>query len=114
MQHGGRSLTILTVLSRRFRRKVKNDNTVSVNNHAIQLLPTKTRKHFVKADVDVHLRLDGSWHVLHREYGNIPCKEIIDARWLAPLQSAKPASEARAHQGVTNLFCRKGDIIMLQ
>jgi transposase len=107
-------LDIRNVLSRRFRRKVRNDNTISVNNHAIQLLPTRTRRHFVKAEVDVHLWLDGSWHVLHRDYGNIPCKEIIDARWLAPIQSAKPASEARAHQGVTNLSCRKGDIFMLQ
>jgi transposase len=65
---------LLNILCKRFERKVTNDNTVSVKKEIIQLLPTKTRRHFVKASVWVNLWIDGTWHVIHPTYGEIPCK----------------------------------------
>ena len=67
------------VLCRRFQRTVNNDNTVSVNGHIIQIHPLRTRLSFVKARVTVNLWLDGSWHVLHEKYGELPCDELQTA-----------------------------------
>jgi len=53
-------LDIHNIICKRFLRKVGNDNTVSVNGQIIQLLPIKTRRHFVKASVYINLWLDGS------------------------------------------------------
>lgn len=68
------------ILCRRVVRTVNKDNTVSVNGQIIQILPTRTRLSFVKAKVIVNLWLDGSWHVLHAEHGELPCKLIPGAR----------------------------------
>lgn len=64
------------ILCRRFQRKVTNDNVVSVKSQILQLLPTRTRRHFVKATVWVNLWIDGSWHVIHPLHGEIPCKPV--------------------------------------
>lgn len=64
------------ILCRRFQRKVTNDNAVSVKSQTIQLLPTRTRRHFVKATVWVNLWTDGSWHVIHPLHGEIPCEPV--------------------------------------
>lgn len=53
-------LNINNILCRRYERKVKNDNTVSVNGQIIQLLPTKTRRHFVRTSVIINHWLDRS------------------------------------------------------
>jgi len=73
-------LNIHNIICKRFLRKVNNDNTVSVNGQIIQLLPTKTRRHFVKASVYINLWLDSSWHVFHPDYGEIPCEPITGMR----------------------------------
>jgi transposase len=65
------------ILCTRYQRKVNNENTVSVKGQIIQLLPTKTRRHFVKASVTVNYWTDGSWHVFHKNYGEIPCEPIL-------------------------------------
>jgi len=64
------------ILCTRYQRKVNNDNTISVKGQIIQLLPTKTRRHFVKASVTVNHWTDDSWHVFHETYGEIPCEPI--------------------------------------
>jgi len=78
------------ILCRRFQRRVNNDNTVSVHGRIIQLHPLRTRLSFVKARVTVNLWLDGSWHVLHERYGELPCHE---------LQTASPARAAVTQGG---------------
>jgi hypothetical protein len=75
---------IRNILCKRFIRTVTNDNTVSVNRHSIQLLPTRRRSHVVHAKVAVNLWTDGSWHVLHPTEGDVPCVQL-DAK------SARPA-----------------------
>jgi transposase len=62
------------ILCRRYQRTVNNDNTISVDGEIIQLLPTASRLHLVKAKVIVNRWLDGSWHIYHREAGEVPCK----------------------------------------
>ena len=69
-------LDIRNTLCKRFHRTVKNDNTISVAAHIIQLLPTAQRRHFVKAKVKVNQWIDGSWHVFHPQYGDLPCTLI--------------------------------------
>jgi len=58
-------------------RVVNKDNTVSVAGRIIQIHPTRTRLSFVKAKVTVNHWLDGSWHVLHNQYGALPCEELV-------------------------------------
>lgn len=70
---------IRNILCRRFQRTVKNDNTISVNGQIIQLLPTRSRPHFVRAKVTLNLWVDGSWHVFHPTVGELPC-ELIEKR----------------------------------
>jgi hypothetical protein len=53
---------------------VNNDNTISVDGQIIQLLPTASHLHLVKAKVIVNRWLDGSWHIYRREVGEVPCK----------------------------------------
>lgn len=65
------------ILCRRFIRVVNKDNTVSVAGQIIQIHPTRTRLSFVKARVIVNHWLDGSWHVLHDQYGELPCEELV-------------------------------------
>jgi transposase len=92
-------------LCRRFQRTVNKDNTVSVNGRIIQIHPLRTRLSFVKARVTVNLWLDGSWHVLHEKYGELPCEELVTS------SSARAVAGPR---GVTDSHCTKGDIFMLQ
>lgn len=77
------------ILCRRFIRVVNKDNTVSVNGHSIQIHPTRTRLSFVKARVIVNHWLDGSWHVLHEQYGELPCGELVTS------SSARAGAHAR-------------------
>lgn len=70
---------IFNILCKRFQRTVKNDNTVSVNGQIIQLLPTRSRPHFVRAKVTVNRWVDGSWHVFHPTVGELPC-ELIEKK----------------------------------
>ena len=94
---------IRNVLCKRFQRKVTNDNAVSVNKQVIQLLPTRTRRHFVKASVWVNLWIDGSWHVFHPLHGEIPCEEVGGVRPAKAVNSlmAGELSESTP-MGVTN------------
>jgi hypothetical protein len=69
-------LDIRNTLCKRFHRTVKNDNTISVATQIIQLLPTAQRRHFVKAKVKVNQWIDGSWHVFHQQYGELPCSLV--------------------------------------
>ena len=61
-------------MCRRYLRTVNNDNTVSVDGQIIQLMPTASHPHLVKAKVVVNRWLDGSWHIYHKEAGEVPCK----------------------------------------
>jgi hypothetical protein len=98
------------ILCRRVVRTVNKDNTVSVHGQIIQILPTRTRLSFVKAKVVVNLWLDGSWHVLHADHGELPCKPIP---WARP--AGEHATNGRGHaRGVTDSPCKKGDIFMLR
>ena len=82
-------MNIHNIICKRFLRKVNNDNTVSVNGQIIQLLPTKTRRHFVKASVYINLWLLGSWHVFHTDYGEIPCTVVQGVRPIRAITSLK-------------------------
>lgn len=42
-----------------YQRKVANDNTVTFDGHALQILPGRERRSYAHAHVDVHLHLDG-------------------------------------------------------
>ena len=96
-------LDLRHILCRRVVRTVNNDNTVSVDGQVIQVLPTRTRLSFAKAKVMVNLWLDGSWHVIHAEHGELPCK-------LLPRAPSREATNGRALAGVTDSYCKKGDI----
>lgn len=67
-------IDLRNVLCRRYLRTVNNDNTISVDAQIIQLMPTTSHPHLVKAKVIVNRWLDGTWHIYHREDGEIPCK----------------------------------------
>lgn len=77
------------ILCRRYSRVVNKDNTVSVGGRIIQIHPTRRRLSFVKAKVTVNHWLDGSWHVLHDQYGELPCEELVTT------SSAGAATHAR-------------------
>lgn len=53
------------VLSLQTERRVRGDNTVSVNNHVIQIPPGPWRRSYTGAMVTVHLHLDGSVSLSH-------------------------------------------------
>ncbi len=72
------NVNLRNVLCRCFQRTVKNDNTISIKGQLLQLLPTRTRTHFVKAKVQVNQWVDGSWHVFHPKEGEIPCSLILE------------------------------------
>ena len=56
---------------------------MKLNGQIIQLMPTASCFHLVKAKVIVDRRLDGSWHIYHREAGEVPCKlfELSLKKW---------------------------------
>jgi hypothetical protein len=68
------NIDLRNILCRRYVRTVNNDNTISVDAQIIQLMPTASHHHWVKAKVTVNRWLDGSWHIYHREVGEVPCK----------------------------------------
>ena len=105
----GPEVDLRHILCRRVVRTVNKDNTVSVDGQIIQILPTRTRLSFVKAKVTVNRWLDGSWHVLHGGHGELPCKPIP---WARPA-AAHPINRG-ARAGMTDSYCKKGDIFMLQ
>jgi len=78
---------IFNILCKRLHRRVKNDNTISVNGQIIQLLPTRSRPHFVRAKVTVNLWVDGSWHVFHPTVGELPCG-LIEKRDHKPKEAS--------------------------
>ena len=103
------------ILCRKVVRTVNKDNTVSVGGQIIQILPTRTRLSFVKAKVTVNLWLDGSWHVLHIDHGELPCKPIPTARPAGGHVTLKAGDQREsARREVTDSHCKKGDIFMLQ
>ena len=87
---------IRNILCKRYERRVNHDNTVSVNNQIIQLLPTRTRLHFAKAHIVVNHWRDGSWHVFHETAGEVPCREIQGRVRPESPSDSRPASDARA------------------
>lgn len=89
---------IRNILCKRFQRTVKNDNTVSVDGQIIQLLPTRSRPHVVRAKVTVNRWVDGSWHVFHPTAGELPC-ELIEKKDA----TAKEVSETEQTSAVQKL-----------
>jgi transposase len=51
----------------KYQRTVALDNTVSLGEHRLQLLPGKTRVSYARAEVEVQERLDGSLHVIYQD-----------------------------------------------
>jgi len=84
------SVDLRNVLCRRYARTVTNDNTISVKGQIVQLLPTATRMHFVRAKLTVNQWLDGSFHVFHPTEGEIPC-HTLGERVVRPAPGARPA-----------------------
>ena len=68
------------ILCRRYTRTVKNDNTISIQGQIMQLLPLKNRLHLGRAKVQVHQWFDGSWHVFHDTYGEIPVTRLSQSQ----------------------------------
>jgi transposase len=89
------------ILCTRYQRKVNNDNTISVKGQIIQLLPTKTRRHFVKALVTVNHWTDDSWHVFHETYGEIPCELIPVVNPAGALHRLRAGRRERLSFGMT-------------
>lgn len=100
----GPEVDLRQILCRRVVRTVNNDNTVSVDGQIIQILPTRTRLSFVKAKVTLNLWLDGSWHVIHAEHGELPCKLLPRARPTGGNLILRAAPNGRAHAGVTDSY----------
>lgn len=131
-------LELRNVLCRRAERTVSNMNTVSINGRLLQLEPTATRRHFVRAKVTVHQWPDGSLHVIHPRNGEIAfrllapertshaneCGRLKERGRPEPPPGSRPASEARALPlGLTSPLapaasslcnCARGDIFTLQ
>ncbi len=51
----------------KYQRTVALDNTVSLGEHRVQLMPGKARASYAKAQVEVQERLDGSLHVVYQD-----------------------------------------------
>jgi len=51
----------------KYTRTVKNDNTISFDNHSLQLPPGRDRCSFAKAKVALHQHLDGRLTVHHKD-----------------------------------------------
>jgi len=100
----GPEVDLRHILCRRVVRTVNNDNTVSVDGQIIQILPTRTRLSFVKAKVTLNLWLDGSWHVIHAEHGELPCKLLPRARPTRGNLILRAVPNGRAHAGVTDSY----------
>jgi transposase len=60
------------ILSVRVRRTVGNDNCVTYLGRTLQLLPTTTHRHFVKAQVEIRETCDGRLLVIHPRVGELP------------------------------------------
>jgi transposase len=75
-----------TVFCFKYRRTVASDNTVQFGEQRLQLLPGPTRRSWVRAQVDVHERLDGSLAVYSQG--------TLIATTAAPLEA--PTLRARA------------------
>lgn len=82
---------IRNILCKRCQRTVKNDNTVSVDGQIIQLLPTRSRPHFVRAKIAVNQWVDGSWHVFHPTAGELPCNPL-------EIKTHHPADDKKQNQ----------------
>ncbi len=74
------------------RRQVHGYHTISYKGRKYEILPTKTRFSFAKAQVEVHKRLDGSIHIFYNEeelaYRPISVQE---KRYAFPKVTALPA-----------------------
>jgi hypothetical protein len=55
-----------TVFCFKYLRTVANDNTVTLEEHTLQILPDAHRTSYAKARVDVHERLDGTLAVVYQ------------------------------------------------
>jgi hypothetical protein len=89
-------MDLRNILCKRYEAKANYDNTISVEGQAIQLLPTKTRLSFAKAQVAANRWLDGSWHVFHHAAGEIPCTPIPGRVRPGSYMHPRLASDARA------------------
>lgn len=58
---------VATICGFNYQRTVALDNTVSLGEHRLQLLPGKTRVSYAKAQVEVQERLDGSLVVVYQD-----------------------------------------------
>ena len=69
----------------------------------------------MKASVYINLWLDGSWHVFHTDYGEIPCESVPGVLRPQQLHRSRPVERSESTpQGVTYSHCKKGDIFMLR
>lgn len=73
------------------KRQVHGDHTISYKGKKYEILPTKTRFSFAKAQVEVHKCLDGSIHIFYNEeelaYRPIP---TLERRYASPEVRALP------------------------
>jgi hypothetical protein len=58
-------LNLDTIFCFKYERTVALDNTVTLGEHRLQLLPEKPRRSYARAQVEVHERLDGSLAVCY-------------------------------------------------
>lgn len=65
-------LDLRTVLCRKETRVVAHDNTMSLDGVRWQLLPLKRCHSYVRAKVTVQCWVDGSLHVVHEHWGELP------------------------------------------
>jgi hypothetical protein len=70
-------LDLRTVLCVRHQRTVANDNTISLDGVAYQLLPSAGRNHLAHAVVEVQQWFDQSVHCVHPRYGEVRLKGIL-------------------------------------
>jgi len=69
------------ILCLRFTSTTQNDNTVSRSKYyKLQLLPTQLRTSWVKAPVEVSIRIDGSVEVRHRNTREVIPHEVLDLK----------------------------------
>lgn len=84
-------LNLDTVCCFKYQRTVANDNTVTLGEHRLQLLPTAQRQSYVRAQIEVQERLDGSLAVYYQGQ----CVATKPAPATAPVLRARSGARPR-------------------
>lgn len=97
-------LDLDTVCCFKYLRRVAPDNTVTLGDQRLQLLPTETRQSYARAQVEVQERLDGSLAVYYQGQ----CVATKPAPATAPVLRARSGARPKGVRGVSTPAYRTG------